>query len=422
MKFDKWTLGLAAIGVISLASAAQAQEPAAETTMEAVGSAAGKTVLSGYVDTSAHWNPGTGNANVPRYAFNSSAKADGFNLDAVRVTLEHPLDESEWAAGYNVSVMFGPDANLLGTSAIGGIAATDFAVRQAYVALRAPIGNGLDLKMGVFDTVIGYETIDAVNNPNYTRSWGFTLEPTTHTGLLGTYRATDWLNLALGIANTTGPILGGANVGGGIAQISTGRAQPYKAESYKTYMGSVAITAPDSWGFLSGSTFYGGVISGWGGGATIVGDTVNLYAGATLATPITGLRVGLSYDYFGVSSQTVPGVGAIASTWADALGVYISFQATDKLSFHGRAEYVWSNEANDPLQDSTIVSLTGTVQYDLWKNVLSRLEIRWDAAADGAHPFGGDQVPFGGGVNAGAPGAPDERNAVLIAGNLIYKF
>src|SRR5262245_25384362 len=133
MKFDKWTLGLAAIGVISLASAAQAQEPG-ETTMEAVGSAAGKTILSGYVDTSGHWNPGTGNANVPRYAFNSAAKADGFNLNAVRVTLEHPLDESEWAAGYNVSVMFGPDANALGTTAIGGLAATDFAIRQAYVA------------------------------------------------------------------------------------------------------------------------------------------------------------------------------------------------------------------------------------------------------------------------------------------------
>jgi hypothetical protein len=421
MKFDKWTLGLAAIGVISLTSAAQAQEPG-ETPMEAVGSAAGKTILSGYVDTSVHWNPGTGNANVPRYAFNSPAKADGFNLDAVRVTLEHPLDESEWAAGYNVSMMFGPDANALGTTAIGGLAGTDFAIRQAYVALRAPIGNGLDLKLGVFDTVIGYETIDAVNNPNYTRSWGFTLEPTTHTGLLGTYRATDWLNLALGVANTTGPIVGGANVGGSVFPVSTGRAQPYKAESYKTYMGSIAITAPDSWSFLSGSTFYGGVVSGWGGGATVAGDTVNLYAGATFATPVTGLRVGVSYDYFGISDQTIPTLGAIDSTWADALGLYISFQATDKLSFHGRGEYVWSDRGNDPLQASTIVELTGTIQYDLWKNVLSRLEVRYDTATDGSHPFGGDQIPAGGGVNGGVSGAPDERNAVLIAGNLIYKF
>jgi len=31
-------------------------------------------MISGYVDTSAHWNPGTGNANPPAYAFNTPSK------------------------------------------------------------------------------------------------------------------------------------------------------------------------------------------------------------------------------------------------------------------------------------------------------------------------------------------------------------
>src|SRR6516165_8005099 len=106
MKFNKWTLGLAAIGAVSLASAAKAAAPA-ETPNNVITGAAAATVLSGYVDTSAHWNLGTGNANVPAYAFNSPAKADGFNLDAVKVSLEKPLDETEWAAGYKVDLMFG---------------------------------------------------------------------------------------------------------------------------------------------------------------------------------------------------------------------------------------------------------------------------------------------------------------------------
>jgi Putative beta-barrel porin-2, OmpL-like. bbp2 len=418
MKFNKWTLGLAAAGVVSLASAVQAED-ATSTVNNIVTGAAASTILSGYVDVSAHWNPGTGNANVPAYAFNSSAKSDGFNLDVVKVALEKPLDESEWASGYKVDLVFGPNANALGTTPIGGLDATDFAIKQAYVTVRTPICNGIDWKIGVFDTIIGYESFDAGSNPNYTRSYGYTLEPTTHTGILGTYRFGDWLSVAAGIANTTGPIIGGANVGGA----SFGRANPPKAESYKTYMGSATLTAPQDWGFLSGSSLYFGIVNGWNGGATVVGDQYNIYTGVTLATPITGLRFGAAYDYYGVPEQTTIGQ---PGTWAQAASIYASWQATEKLSLHGRAEYAYQNSNGGPLQANQIVALTGTVQYDLWKNVMSRLEIRWDHAADGSTPYNGTLFPVDaatvGDVNAGVSGAPTEHNAVLIALNLIYKF
>ena len=38
----------------------------------------------------------------------------------------------------------------------------------------------LDAKLGVWDTIVGYETFDAGNNPNYTRSYGYTIEPTRY--------------------------------------------------------------------------------------------------------------------------------------------------------------------------------------------------------------------------------------------------
>ena len=53
------------------------------------------------------------------------------------------------------------------------------------------MGTGLDFKMGVFDSIIGYESIEAGNNPNFTRSYGNTIEPQTHTGLLASYRFCD---------------------------------------------------------------------------------------------------------------------------------------------------------------------------------------------------------------------------------------
>src|SRR3982750_994436 len=93
MKFERWTMALAALGLVSLASAARAEEkPSMMQT------ALASTTLSGYVDTSAQWNFGTGNAHLPQYKFNSASKADGFNLDVVQIRIEKPLDEGEWSA------------------------------------------------------------------------------------------------------------------------------------------------------------------------------------------------------------------------------------------------------------------------------------------------------------------------------------
>src|SRR5512146_274364 len=205
MKFNQWTVALAAVGLVSLAAAAKAEEKAS-TVMTALSS----TTLSGYVDTSAQWNFGTGNDFLPPYKFNSPSKADGFNLDVVQLRIEKPLDESEWAAGYRVDLWAGPDANTLGTQSFfgSGRAATgDFAIRQAYVALRTPVLNGIDWKVGVFDSIIGYESVESPNDPNYTRSYGHSIEPQTHTGLLASYRFCDMFSASAGIADTKGPII-----------------------------------------------------------------------------------------------------------------------------------------------------------------------------------------------------------------------
>ena len=52
------------------------------------------TTISGYVDTSAVWNPGTGNANPAPYAFNTPANKDGFNLDSADVKLSKVADDT----------------------------------------------------------------------------------------------------------------------------------------------------------------------------------------------------------------------------------------------------------------------------------------------------------------------------------------
>lgn len=385
MKLNQWTLGLAAMGVISLSSAVRAEE-ASVPLMTALSS----TVISGYVDTSAQWNLGTGTGNsVLPPLFGGADKADGFNLNVVQLSISKPLDETDWAAGYRVDLWLGPDANSLGTQSTLSTGSGDLAIRQAYVALRAPVGNGVDLKMGVFDSVIGYESIAAVDNPNFTRSYGRTIEPTTHTGLLASYRVNELVSLSAGVADTVGP------------QINS-RAWPTKAESYKTYMGSIALTAPDSWGFLAGSTLYGGVVNGFSSG--INDNQTSWYLGATVATPIEGLRFGAAWDVLDLHDQT-------GDAWA--VSVYGSYAATEKLSLHVRGELatsvanLWPGLASGA-ENNQVWSLTGTVQYDLWQNVLTRAEVRWDHGDEGTY-FSSDS-----GFN--------RRNSVLLAANVIYKF
>lgn len=412
MKFNKWTVALAAVGVVSLASAAKAEEKTSS-----VLTALSSTTISGYVDTSMEWNFGTGNANVPPYKFNSPSKSDGFNLNVVQIRIEKPLDEQEWSAGYRVDLWAGPDANTLRTQSTLGNGSTastsDFAVRQAYVVLRTPVGNGLDWKVGVFDSIIGYESVEAGNNPNYTRSYGHSIEPQTHTGVLASYRFCDVFSASVGVADTIGPSINSR------AQIEpSGNAY---AESYKTYMGSVALTAPDSMGFLSGSTLYGGAVNGYNNSAnssvTGVAGTAGMpqrsfYVGSTIATPVTGLRFGIAWDYLDFQTQYATGTGNLhvdGTAWAVA--GYLSYQATEKLSFHARCEYYDQTTESPTGSHTDILALTGTVQYDLWKNVISRLELRWDHSLNDQDIFGGTTA-----------GSPTVGNAVMLAGNIIYKF
>ncbi len=441
MKVNKWTAGLAAVGLVSLASVAQAEEKVANSVMTALSS----TTISGYVDTSMQWNFGTGNANLPPYKFNSPSKADGFNLDVVQLRIDKPLDDQDWSAGYRVDLWFGPDANTLGTQSPGS-SASDFAIRQAYVLLRTPVGSGLDWKVGVFDSIIGYESVESGNDPNYTRSYGHSIEPQTETGILAIYHINNLIMVQGGIADAIGPQINyraqqggngttGGTLGGvwnavysaaGVSPAEFAGSNP-KAESYKCYMGSIALTAPDSWGFLAKSTLYGGGVSGFnpstlGSGAG--GNQSSWYVGSTIATPLTDLRLGVAFDYLNAYrfNATSPGGSTIfgeSNPWA--LGGYASYQCTEKLSFHGRLEYFnqgmnFNVNGVTPLSigypsTEKIFTTTLTAQYDLWKNVLSRVELRWDHALNDEHIFGGTTA-----------GAPNADNAWMLAANIIYKF
>ena len=94
---NKWTVGLAAAGLVSLTSVAQAQDA------NSVQTKLGSTSLSGYVSPTYHWNIGDAEDAITDYAVVGD-KSDRFALDVVSLTLARPTTDGDWGAGYNVQM------------------------------------------------------------------------------------------------------------------------------------------------------------------------------------------------------------------------------------------------------------------------------------------------------------------------------
>jgi hypothetical protein len=403
MKMNKWTLGLAVVGLVSLAPAVLAQtSTAAAPPPPSLLTSLSATTISGYVDTSAVWNPGTGNANPAPYAFNAG-KQDGFNIDDVDIKLSKPFDSGKWSAGYVAELNYGPD----GTAIDGGAAP----IRQAYVDLEVPVGNGLELKLGRWDNLLGFETSDAVNDPTWTRSYAYSFEPTEHTGLLAAYQFADWMLLQVGGADTLTTTFVNARSLPGNAVV----------ESKKTLVSLLTLTAPTNWGSFKGSALFAGFDIGQG---AAVASTEELYIGTTINTPITGLSFSATWDEIQDVGLVSPGAIGYDAGYFQAFAGYATYKINDKANINARFEYA-DGSALSALETGNgtpglaaygtldkVIAATGTFEYDLWANVMSRIEVRWD------HNAGGTGPAFGGTV----AGVPTKNNEVLIAANVIYKF
>ena len=394
MKFNKWTVALAATGVVSLASAVQADES------HPVNTALSSTTLSGYVDTSAIWNFGSGSQVANRFANTGADRQDGFNVNTVKLQLEKPIDEGTWSAGYKFETMFGPDANVM-----PGVLTSGVAIKQAYAALRAPIGNGIDFKVGQFDPIVGYEVTDSYANPNFSRSLGFNnLEPFGHTGILASYQVNDIIGVSGGVANGDSGfgLNGGSLTASGFTSGQSGSSfRGLLAESARVYMGSVVVKAPESTGWLAGSSLYVGAVNGDANGAK--NDPTLLYVGVSLATPIKELSLGASADLLFNGG----GTGALGNSYANAYAFYTGYQITEKLKANNRFEYASSGYGAflPGRTEDKIIGETFTLDYALWSNVLTRGEFRWDRAVDGgAAPFNG------------------QKNDLSLTASIVYKF
>lgn len=342
-------------------------------------------VLSGYVDVGYIYNFNGASAITGRGANDNVADGD-FNVNAVKLTLEKPLsDANEFQAGFRVDLMVGEDAaGTNGGFSGNALSGDSLLVEQAYVAIRAPYGNGIDIKAGKFVTWLGYEVIERPANLNITYgNLFFNMIPLYHTGVSAEYAFNDIVDGGVAVTNGfnndstgvggQGAIAGGDNDGYGI-------------------MAKLNITNPGG-----NANWYNAIYYGFGNdglnptGKTdgIIWDTWGNWAPTAFDDKLLlGFNVDLGHADTGIGTST---------WWGAAL--YAKYQFTDIFSLAGRADYMHSNDnlggfnvpnagpqANGEVD---IYSYTITAGFDLLENLLLRAEYRIDISGDFTN---GDEV------------------------------
>ncbi len=129
--------------------------------------------------------------------------ANDYQMNQFYVSSERPVDDSgcRWDIGGRVDLLYGTDS--IFTTARGLETRRDLSLKwnslryglampQLYMEVAAPWADGVTVKLGHFYTILGYETVPAVDNFFYSKPYTFLYgEPFTHTGFLGSARLGD---------------------------------------------------------------------------------------------------------------------------------------------------------------------------------------------------------------------------------------
>ncbi len=156
--------------------------------------------LYGYVNTSyvQNFNNPAGKVNQNRIF---DVDSNSFRVQLAQIVLEKEGKAGGAladAAGFRIKLNFGEDAEFTG----GSFGGDDVDFQEAYAQFIAPVGNGLDLRIGRMNTLIGYEVIESPYNPNFSRSWLFGFgQPFTTTGIRASYDFNDQVGLSVGVIN-----------------------------------------------------------------------------------------------------------------------------------------------------------------------------------------------------------------------------
>jgi hypothetical protein len=207
MKSGRKRIGLG-VGICAIASLlgsnavfAQDAPTDAESIWKKTGFQISGTVLASYTQ---NFNNPVTNTNQLRI-FDTAANS--FMANMVQLVFERPANASGSGmdrVGFRARLNFGTDARFsrARTNFQPGNDNTELDMQEMYAEYIAPIGNGLKIQAGKINTLIGYEVINAWENPNFSRTMMFGLSQAfTTTGIRFTYPFAKWATATIGLIN-----------------------------------------------------------------------------------------------------------------------------------------------------------------------------------------------------------------------------
>jgi hypothetical protein len=162
--------------------------------------------LSGFVDVAYTHNFNNPASNLNQlHIFDTNANA--FMPHLAQLLLERPADAGGSLldrAGFRTRLNFGLDSRVTRarTNYQTGTTNNELDFQEMYAQYIIPIGNGLDVKVGKMNTLIGYEVISSWENPNFSRSFMFGLgQAFTTTGIRVSYQFNPVVLATVGLVN-----------------------------------------------------------------------------------------------------------------------------------------------------------------------------------------------------------------------------
>jgi len=375
-----WTLVVCIVLVIALASPATAQKSVADVMSQPATpegepkSYLEELMLFSYIENSYVVNlgrAGRGGVNELRFYDHD----EGYTFNAAEFSVKKDPSE-RYRLGYGAVITAGIDSQK--NHSLGIFRDLDdspplyrntakYDLPEAYISYLVPLGEGLTIKAGKWATLIGYEVYESPKNLNFSRSFLYTLgTPYTHTGLLVTYPFTKWFSA------TAGFTMGWDNSDNNNGHLRA--------------TGSFAFTPTDK---LSATVNYhvgpeqnrnqmhDGVNNRW------IVDTTVLYTG------VDRLTLAVNFDFAGeVNDPALVALGTRKDTSSQWGGVatYAAWDWTKALRTVLRFEYFYdpesvrASETVTPGHDLNLWEVTATIQYNIWRGLVGRLEYRHDWA------------------------------------------
>jgi len=299
-----------------------------------------------------------------------------------------PSESSRWGA--QVTVQGGKDSEVFGFSATTpNIEGFEWLrhLGPTNVSYFAPVRKGLTLQGGIFSSLIGYDSLYAKDNFNYTRPWGADFTPYLMMGLNASYPLTEKLTGSLYAIN------GYWHLANANAVPSFGGQIAYKATERLTVKETVLAgphqsnTSSRFWRFLSDN------IAEW-----------------------KSDRVTVALEYIASWERVdAPGLPR-ALMMAGQLPIHWSIN--NRWNATVRPEVFWDRDGRWTLARQTVKAITTTLEYRIpfrLTNTILRVEHRWD---DSRGPEGG--FFKGAEIAPGVVGLTSTQH--LLTFGLIFRF